>query len=60
MEYLRNNNKGCSKTFLSKQLGMHPNTVKKYINQLEAIEVVYKRSDSNKNLYYLIEKELTM
>ena len=53
IEYLRNKNGGCSKTELSKQLGMHPNTIRKYIGALEAIKVVFKKNISNKSLYYL-------
>jgi len=51
--YLRNNNHGCSKTHLSKQLGIHPNTIKKYINALKDIKIISKKSVSNKNLIFL-------
>jgi predicted transcriptional regulator len=53
IEYLRNNNHGCSKTHLSKQLGIHPNTIKKYIDALEDFEIISKKSVSNKNLIFL-------
>ena len=56
IDYLKNENEGCTKTHLSKQLEMHPNTITKYINALEAIEVVYKESFSNKSLYFLTQK----
>ena len=53
IEYLRNTDAGCSKTHLSKQLGIHPNTIKKYINALESFEIIFRRSVSNKNLIFL-------
>ncbi len=56
IEYLKNESDGCTKTQLSKQLEMHPNTIKKYINVLEATEIVYKETFSNKNLYFLTQK----
>lgn len=53
IEHLKNENEGCTKTQLSKELGMHPNTIKKYINELEVLNIVSKKRSSNKNLYYL-------
>lgn len=53
IKYLRDKNEGCTKTQLSKELGMHPNTIKKYINELDAINIIYKKNASDKILYYL-------
>ena len=53
IEHLKNENEGCTKTQLSKELGMHPNTIKKYINELEVLNIVSKTKSSNKSLYYL-------
>ena len=54
IEHLKNDNEGCTKTQLSRELRMHPNTIKKYINELEVLNIVSKSKSSNKNLYYLI------
>lgn len=53
IEYLKNENEGCTKTKLSKELGMHPNTIKKYINELEVLNIIHNKKSSSKNLYYL-------
>ena len=58
LKFLRDNTSGYSKTQLSKELGMHPNTIKKYINDLELLQVIFKNSESNKNLYYLTKGSL--
>jgi len=56
IEYIKNNQKGITKTRLSKNLGMHPNTIKKYITRLEELGIIYKKKKSNKELYFLDEK----
>ncbi|MHA1147925.1 MAG: winged helix-turn-helix transcriptional regulator [Promethearchaeota archaeon] len=53
INHLRTNNEGISKTQMSKELGIHPSTIRKYINKLELIQLVYKKHRSNKILYYL-------
>ncbi len=54
IEYLKLENKGYTRTHLSKQLGMHLNTIKKYITILEDIEIIYREELSNKSLYYIV------
>ena len=58
IEYLKDNQKGITKTRLSKNLGMHPNTIKKYINRLEGLGIIYKDKESKKELYFLDKKSL--
>ena len=53
IEYLKSNALGHSKTSISKNLSMHPNTVKKYINVLEDFGIVSKTELSNKSVYLL-------
>ncbi|MHA1273219.1 MAG: winged helix-turn-helix transcriptional regulator [Promethearchaeota archaeon] len=48
---------GCSKTRISKELKMHPNTVKKYVEKLEELGMLIKIS-YNKKIVYIIKKEL--
>jgi predicted transcriptional regulator len=55
IEYLKNNDIGVTKTHLSKKLGMHPNTIKKYLNFLEEFNVIFKEKLSKKTLYFLNE-----
>ena len=55
INYIKGNIEGCSKTQLSNKLGMHPNTVKKYIDELENLQIVYKKREMNKTLYYLFK-----
>ncbi len=55
IEYLINNDIGVTKTQLSKKLGMHPNTIKKYLNFLEEFNVIFKEKLSKKTLYFLNE-----
>ncbi|MHA1149054.1 MAG: hypothetical protein ACTSR8_12520 [Promethearchaeota archaeon] len=52
----KSNEHGCTKTQLSKILGMHPNTVKKYIDNLEDLKILRKLKQANKNLYFLNKK----
>ncbi len=57
IHYLKGKIEGCSKTQLSNELGMHPNTVKKFIDELDNLQIVYKKSEMNKTLYYLFKPE---
>lgn len=58
IEYLKSNKLGHSKTSISKNLSMHPNTVKKYINVLEGFGIVSKTELSSKSVYLLNEVNL--
>jgi len=51
--YLSINNTGINKTQLSANLGMHINTVQKYLTVLKEIGVIYKKVHSNRILYFL-------
>lgn len=53
IDYLKINNSGVNKTQLSANLGMHINTVQKYLTILEEIGVISKKSHSNNILYFL-------
>ena len=55
IEYLRMYTEGATKTHLSKQLGMHPNTIKKYMKKLEEFKLLTHKKLSNKTLYFLNE-----
>jgi DNA-binding transcriptional regulator YhcF (GntR family) len=37
---------------------MHPNTIKKYINRLEGLGIIYKDKKSKKELHFLDKKSL--
>ena len=57
IEYLKENQKGITKTRLAKNLGMHPNTIKKHIARLEGLGIIYREKISKKELYFFkIEK----
>jgi len=58
IEYLKYKMIGSSKTSLSRNLSMHPNTVKKYIDILEDLGIISKTEMSNKTLYLLNEVNL--
>ncbi|MFX1316292.1 MAG: hypothetical protein ACFE9T_10540 [Promethearchaeota archaeon] len=51
--YLHINDTGINKTNLSTNLGMHINTIQKYLTILEEIGVIYKKVQSNNTLYFL-------
>ncbi|MBN1799944.1 MAG: right-handed parallel beta-helix repeat-containing protein [Candidatus Lokiarchaeota archaeon] len=55
IEYLKKNDEGCLLTELSKELGMHYNTIKKYVKKLEELDII---SSKQKKYYYLNEKIL--
>jgi len=53
LECLKNYDDGCSKTHLARQLGMHPNTIKKYLKILEELEIINKKKQGNGIIYQL-------
>lgn len=59
IEYLQNKKEGITKTSLSKELKMHPNTIKKYLNKLEEQGIVFKKKVSKKLLFFVDEKILS-
>ena len=54
LEYLKNHYEGCSKTHLTKQLGMHSNTIKKYLIILEELQLISKKDHAKKITYHSI------
>ena len=52
LDYLKANNTGITKTEISKNLEMHPSTVKKYITILKKHQLVQSIKDQNKILYF--------
>ncbi|MBN1802435.1 MAG: HTH domain-containing protein [Candidatus Lokiarchaeota archaeon] len=55
IEFLRNNDFGVSKTQFAKDLNMHLNTVKKYLEILTRYRVISIKNTSKKTLYFLTE-----
>ncbi|MFW9941880.1 MAG: hypothetical protein ACFFFT_12630 [Candidatus Thorarchaeota archaeon] len=55
IEYLRLNDFGITKTHLSSDLGMHHNTISKYLKMLEEINVIVRKRTPNQTLYFLNE-----
>lgn len=55
IEFFKNNNEGYTKNQVYTELGMHPNTIKKYMDQLYEFDLLYKKVSRNKNLYFLNE-----
>ena len=55
IEYLRQNDFGLSKSQLSKELKMHPNTISKYLKMLEQFNVIIKKKVSKRVIYFLNE-----
>lgn len=53
IKHLKKHAEGRSKTQLSKELSMHPNTVRKYVNKLENIQILVKKRQSAKTIYQL-------
>ncbi|GAG75247.1 unnamed protein product, partial [marine sediment metagenome] len=53
IEHLRENDYGISKTQLSRELGMHLNTITKYLNKLEELELITLEKISKKILFFL-------
>ena len=53
IEYLRNNAGGITKTQLKKTLSMHHNTITRYIDELEDINLIIKKEVGKRELYFL-------
>ncbi|MFX0060449.1 MAG: hypothetical protein ACFE8J_19295 [Candidatus Heimdallarchaeota archaeon] len=53
IEYLKINNFGITKTHLSMDLGIHHNTISKYLENLEELNLIIKKKTSKKTLYFL-------
>ncbi|MHA2394252.1 MAG: hypothetical protein ACXAEX_20135 [Promethearchaeota archaeon] len=58
IEYLRQHDYGITKTHLSTDLGMHHNTISKYLQMLEDFNVIIKKKTYKKILYFLNEEIL--
>ncbi len=55
INFMKNDNLGCSKTKLSHELNMHMNTLAKYLNLLEKYGVIVKKKIDNRYLFFLSE-----
>ncbi len=55
IQYIKQNNEGYSKNYLSKELEIHSNTISKYIEKLEEFGLLLKKELSNMTLYFLNE-----
>lgn len=53
LSYIKSNDIGISKTDISKNLNIHPKTIKNYIEILEKHQIIYSIKDVNKILYFL-------
>ncbi|MFW9987960.1 MAG: hypothetical protein ACFFC3_04835 [Candidatus Odinarchaeota archaeon] len=53
INYLKKNPNGSPKYRISKDLKMHQNTVSKYIQKLEELEILSRKNLTNKTLYFL-------
>ncbi len=58
IEYLKQHDYGITKTHLSTDLGMHHNTISKYLQMLEDFNIVIKKKTYKKTLYFLNENIL--
>jgi len=58
IEYLKNFDYGITKTQLSKELKMHINTVSKYLEMFEQVNIVFKKKISKRIIYFLHENFL--
>lgn len=56
INHLLENSEGISKTQLSKELRMHPNTVTKYIEELEEHGILLSKKLSRKTIYFVNER----
>ncbi|MFW9879307.1 MAG: winged helix-turn-helix transcriptional regulator [Candidatus Thorarchaeota archaeon] len=55
IEFLKKHDYGITKTQLSSDLGMHHNTISKYLRMLEDFNVVIKKKTYKKTLYFVNE-----
>ena len=53
VDFLTKNPEGFTKYQLSKELGIHPTTINKYLNKLESFGLLTKVNSINKVLYIL-------
>ena len=58
INYLKDNDFGITKTQLSKNLRIHPNTISKYLKALEKFDVIVKKKVSKRVIYFLNESFL--
>ena len=58
VDHLKSKHLGDTKTSMARDLNMHPNTIKKYINILEDLEILLKTKASNTTIYLLNEVSL--
>jgi predicted transcriptional regulator len=56
--YLKHHDYGITKTHLSNELGMHHNTISKYLQQLENFNIVISKKPYKNTLYFLNENLL--
>ncbi len=54
LKYLRHHEEGCSQTRLASQLGMHPNTIKKYLKVLQELQLISKKDQAKRITYHSI------
>ncbi|MFW9824258.1 MAG: hypothetical protein ACFFE4_15050 [Candidatus Thorarchaeota archaeon] len=59
IDFLKKNDFGITKTQLSKNLKIHPNTISKYLKLLEELSVVVKKKVSKRVIYFLNENFLS-
>ena len=52
LAYIRNNNVGITKTHIAENLNMHFNTVEKYLDALESLNMIAVEKIDNKMLYF--------
>ncbi|MFX1408912.1 MAG: winged helix-turn-helix transcriptional regulator [Promethearchaeota archaeon] len=57
LNYLKYYNKGVTKTKLSVELKIHPNTLSKYLESLEKLNLIVKEKLLKKTLYFLKRDE---
>ncbi len=55
IEYLKKFDYGITKTQLSKELKMHINTITKYLEMFEQVNIVFKKKISKRIIYFLHE-----
>ncbi len=55
LKYLKENDYGITKTHLSMNLGMHHNTITKYLNKFEEFNIILKKKVDKRMLYFLNE-----
>ena len=55
INFLIKNSEGITKTRISRELKMHPKTTTKYIKSLEVLNILLKKKETKKTLYFLNE-----